>query len=119
MDEVVVLSIPQIIITFVAAMGIPSALTSYMLSRHEKRDEQREKERAKKEKDMDMHQLLLLETINASLALGEATARAVQRIPDARCNGDMHAALEYAQKVKHEQKDFLREQALENLHEVP
>ena len=58
-------------------------------------------------------------TINASLALGEATARAVQRIPDAKCNGDMHAALEYAQKVKHEQKDFLREQALENLHEVP
>ena len=103
MDEVVVLSIPQIIITFVAAMGIPSALTSYMLSRHEKRlekrDEQREKERAKKEKDMDKHQLLLLETINASLALGEATARAVQRIPDARCNGDMHAALEYAQKL--------------------
>ena len=98
-------------------------MTSYMLSRHEKRlekrDEQREKERAKKEKDMDKHQLLLLETINASLALGEATARAVQRIPDARCNGDMHAALEYAQKVKHEQKDFLREQALENLHEVP
>ena len=123
MDEVVVLSIPQIIITFVAAMGIPSALTSYMLSRHEKRlekrDEQREKERAKTEKDMDTHQKLLLETINASLALGEATARAVQRIPDAKCNGDMHAALEYAQKVKHEQKDFLREQALENLHEVP
>lgn len=44
---------------------------------------------------------------------------AVQRIPDAKCNGDMHAALEYAQKVKHEQKDFLREQALENLHDVP
>ena len=98
-------------------------MTSYMLSRHEKRlekrDEQRERERAKKEKDMDKHQLLLLETINASLALGEATARAVQRIPDAKCNGDMHAALEYAQKVKHEQKDFLREQALENLHDVP
>mgnify|MGYP000727273512 CR=1 FL=1 len=27
-----------------------------------------------------------------SLALGEATAKAVQRIPDAKCNGDMHAA---------------------------
>ena len=39
----------------------------------------------------------------AALALGESTARAAQRIPDAHCNGDMHAALEYAQKVKHEQ----------------
>ena len=121
MDEVVVLSIPQIIITFVAAMGIPSALTSYMLSRHEKRlekrDEQREKERAKKEKDMDTHQKLLLETINASLALGEATARAVQRIPDANCNGDMHAALDYAAKVKHDQKDFLTRQGIESIYE--
>ena len=51
----------------------------------------------------------------ASLALGEATARAVQRIPDAHCNGDMHAALDYAQKVKHEQKDFLNEQALKQI----
>ena len=42
MDEVVVLSIPQIIVTFVAAMGVPSALTSYMLSRHEKRLEKRD-----------------------------------------------------------------------------
>ena len=51
----------------------------------------------------------------SSLALGEATARAVQRIPDAHCNGDMHAALDYAQKVKHEQKDFLNEQALKQI----
>ena len=49
------------------------------------------------------------------LRLGEATARAVQRIPDAHCNGDMHAALDYAQKVKHEQKDFLNEQALKQI----
>ena len=42
----------------------------------------------------------------SAIALAEATAKAVQRIPDAKCNGDMHAALEYAQKVKHEQKDF-------------
>lgn len=49
MDEVVVLSIPQIIITFVAAMGIPSALTSYMLSRHEKRLEKRDEQREKRE----------------------------------------------------------------------
>lgn len=123
MNEVVVVTIPQLVVACIAAMGIPSALTSFLLKRLErrmdKRDAQREKEREKKEKDQDKHQMLILETINVSLALGEATARAVQRIPDAKCNGDMHAALEYAQKVKHEQKDFLREQALENLHEHP
>lgn len=37
---------------------------------------------------------------------------AVQQIPDAHCNGDMHAALDYAQQVKHEKKDFLNGQAL-------
>ena len=51
------------------------------------------------------------------IALGEATARAVQRIPDAHCNGDMHAALDYAAKVKHEQKDFLTRQGIESIYE--
>ena len=61
-------------------------------------------------------ELCIINCINASLALGEATAKAVQRIPDAKCNGDMHAALDYAQKVKHEQKDFLNSQALHQLY---
>lgn len=54
----------------------------------------------------------LVNGVNASIALGEATARAVQRIPDAHCNGDMHAALTYAAKVKHEQKEFLASQGI-------
>ena len=32
---------------------------------------------------------------------------------DAHCNGDMHAALEYARQIKHEQKDFLTQQGIE------
>ena len=53
-----------------------------------------------------------VQSTSAAIALAEATARAVQRIPDAHCNGDMHEALEYAQKIKHEQKDFLAEQGI-------
>ncbi|WP_417176215.1 hypothetical protein [Anaerotignum sp.] len=49
------------------------------------------------------------------MALGEATARAVQRIPDAKCNGDMHKALEYAEAVKHQQKEYLHQKAVENI----
>ena len=56
--------------------------------------------------------LYMLKSNDAAIALGEATARAVQQIPDAHCNGDMHAALDYAQQVKHEKKDFLNGQAL-------
>ena len=77
--------------------------------------EERQKEVDAREQIREKNELCIINCVNASLALGEATARAVQRIPDAHCNGDMHAALDYAQKVKHEQKDFLNEQALKQI----
>lgn len=97
------------------AMGIPTAMTGFLfwlLKKHiDKKDTMREgKEEARKEFEVQ-----LLRGVNASLALGEATARAVQRIPDAHCNGDMHNALDYATKIKHEQKEFLTRQGVENL----
>lgn len=36
---------------------------------------------------------LIIKSAGAVIALGEAAAEAVQRIPDARCSGDMRAAL--------------------------
>lgn len=75
----------------------------------------REAERAKQENSRKAFEKNLLATSNAALALGEATARAVQRIPDAHCNGDMHAALNYAAKIKHEQRDFLAAQGIDNI----
>ena len=107
----------------IAAMGIPSAITGFCFwlleQKIEKRADAEKEERQARQKKEDERErarekseLCIINCVNASLALGEATARAVQRIPDAHCNGDMHAALEYAQKVKHEQKDFLNEQAI-------
>ena len=96
------------LITIIAAAGIPTAITGLLFRHLEKRMD--EKDRAK-----EQHEYLIVKSINASMALGEATAEAVQRIPDAHCNGDMHAALEYARKVKHEQKDFLNKQAVHSI----
>lgn len=79
----------------------------------------RQTEMDKREQVRYQHELYMLKSIDASIALGEATARAVQRIPDAHCNGDMHAALDYAQKVKHDRKDFLNEQALHIISDDP
>lgn len=95
----------DIIIALVAAAGIPSALFAFWIRRFEKRLDAKEKAR-------EEHEFLLIKSVNASIALGEATAEAVARIPDANCNGDMHAALDYAREVKHEQKDFLNRQAV-------
>lgn len=96
----------------VAALGIPSAVTGFCFWLLESRMEKREKKREEKEKIREKQEVLMVKSIGAALALGEATAEAVARIPDAHCNGDMHAALEYAKKVKHEQKDFITEQGI-------
>ena len=105
----------------IVAASIPSALTGFFFwlieqSIQKRADkEERQKEVDAREQIREKNELCIINCVNASLALGEATARAVQRIPDAHCNGDMHAALDYAQKVKHEQKDFLNEQALKQI----
>ena len=96
----------------VMAMGIPSAITGLCFWMLERRMEKREKERAEKEAVRERQEFIMVKSIGAAIALGEATAEAVARIPDTHCNGDMHSALEYARQVKHEQKDFLTQQGI-------
>lgn len=81
----------------------------------EAEEEKLEAERTKQENSRKVFEKNLLASTNAALAVSEATARAVQRIPDAHCNGDMHAALNYAAKIKHEQRDFLAAQGIDNI----
>jgi hypothetical protein len=111
---------------YLIAAGIPTAVTGFFFwliqRRIQKRDELDRKERDERQKEVDERykQRLDYETcqinmIMASMSLAEATARAVERIPDAHCNGDMHRALDYATKVKNDQKDFLRKKAIESL----
>ena len=64
------------------------------------------------EKAREEFETNLYESSLAAIALGEATAKAVQRIPDAHCNGDMHAALDYAAEVKHKQRDFVAKRGI-------
>ena len=102
---------------------IPSAVTAFCfwLVEHQiqKAEKKREKEEAdrreaaeKREQQLEQFEIALINSVNASIALGEATARAVERIPDAKCNGDMHAAREYAKDIKHTQRDFLTQQGI-------
>lgn len=107
----------------VALLGIPTAVTGFCFwlleHRIQKRERQKEAEEAKHQKEAadrecarEDLQIITIQGTSAAIALGEATARAVQRIPDAHCNGDMHAALDYAAKIKHAQKDFLASQGI-------
>lgn len=47
----------------------------------------------------------------------EAIAKAVQRIPDAHCNGDMTAALEQMKEIQAKEKQFLIERGIKYLFE--
>ena len=99
---------------------LPSAITGFCFwcieqkiqkqsKKLEKEEKQRREAQDKREKLHEQQELFLVQGVNAAIALGEATARAVQRIPD--------AALDYAAKVKHEQKDFLTRQGIESIYE--
>ena len=109
------ISLGQMVLAFVAAMGVPSAIMGFIIWRLERRIDKREKEQAAQEQGQKDLFVLVVQGTNAAIALGEATARAVQRIPDAHCNGDMHDALDYAADIKHKQKDFLTRQGVSSL----
>lgn len=100
---------------FLVAIGIPPIITHRFEKKMDRREAIRlsvEEERANQRAELE---LILIESISASLTLGEATARAVQRIPDAHCNGDMHSALEYVTKVRGKQKTFLTKLGVNSL----
>ena len=78
---------------------------------HEKREREREEREQKREKLM----LMMMQTSRANNVLATATARAVQRIPDAHCNGDMTAALEEARRIQTEEKDFVMDEGIKHI----
>lgn len=109
------LNLGALVLAFIAAMGIPSAIMGLIVWRFKSRIEDKERTQDKKNEDQQELILILVQSTRASIALGEATAKAVQRIPDAHCNGDMHSALEYATSIKHQQKEFLDRQGIHAL----
>lgn len=98
-------------------LSIPSAFTGFCFWMLQRKIDKRNDEQDKREEARLKNEIMLIQKVDASLCLGEATARAVQRIPDAHCNGDMHAALEYAQKVKHEHRNFMTEQGIHQIYD--
>lgn len=112
------MDILDIIITAIAACSVPSALFGLAIRRMEKRFDAREDARMQEERDREKAQeksmVLVMQGVTAAIALGEATAHAIQL---GHANGDMEAALDYARQVKHKQKDFLTEQAAKSLYD--
>lgn len=100
---------------FIAAMGIPSAICGLLVWYFKKRIDDREAKIEARETNLEKLMLMIMQTSRANNVLAMATARAVQRIPDAKCNGDMTAALEEATKLQIAEKDFLVEQGVKHI----
>lgn len=99
-------------------MGVPSALTGLLIAWLKKHIDKKEKAREKREQNTEQLLLMMLETARANNVLAVATAKAVQRIPDAHCNGDMTAALETAARIQKEEKEFLMKQGIQHIFEA-
>lgn len=106
------LNLGALVLAFIAAMGVPSAVMGLIVWALKKRIDAREKDQDDKNRAQQRLMVLLVQSTRASIALGEATAHAMQR---GHTNGDMEVALKYAADVKHSQKDFLAEQGIHNI----
>lgn len=102
MEQYIIPAVAAVIVAVIEALAVRDRRAAKKEKAH--RDEQ--------EKAREQLLLLLVSSTAAAIALGEATGHAMQR---GHTNGDMEAALEYAAKVKHEQKEFLSKQGIHAL----
>ena len=103
------------VVGILVAMGIPTAVTGFLvwwLKRHIDRRDAKAEER---EQNTEKLMLMIMQTSRATNVLAEATARAVQRIPDAHCNGDMTDALKKAEEIQKEEQQFLIDQGVRHI----
>ena len=100
---------------FLLMMGVPTAITGLLVWWLKYHIDKAEKKRNTREQNIESLMLMIMNMSRANYILGTATAKAVQRIPDAHCNGDMKAALEQAEKIQKEEKEFLMDQSVKHI----
>lgn len=97
--------------------GVPSTIMGLLVWWLKRHIDKKEEKREQREQNTEKLMLLIMQTSRATNVLAAATAKAVQRIPDAHCNGDMTAALEKAEKIQSEEKEFIMNQGIKHIFE--
>ena len=103
----------EIILVF----GVPTAITSLMFWIIKRKIEKNERQSIEKENNLQDLVLMMIETTRANTVGITAVAKAIQRIPDAHCNGDMTKALEYMKAIQEKEKDFLMDKGVKHIFE--
>ena len=107
------MEIAELILLF----GIPSAITGLGVWWLKRRVEQSEKKSQEQQQNIEALILMIVQSSKANQIGIQAIARAVQRIPDAKCNGDMTAALAEMEKIQAQEKQFLISKGIKYLFE--
>lgn len=97
--------------------GVPTAITGLLVWWIKKYIDRQEAKREERERNTEKLILMMMKTTRANNILATATARAIQRIPDAHCNGDMTTALDEAAQIQQEEKEFLIDQGIKHIFE--
>lgn len=105
------------LIQFIMALGIPSAITGVAVWWFKKRVEENEKKAREREANLESLVLMMMQTTRANTVGITAIAKAIQRIPDAKCNGDMTAALAEMEKIQEKEKSFLVDKGIKYIFE--
>lgn len=103
----------QLILTF----GIPSAITGLGVWWFKRRVEESERKSQEQQHNIEALIMMIIQSSKANQIGITAIARAVQRIPDAHCNGDMTAALEEMEEIQKKEKQFLMDKGIKYIFE--
>lgn len=97
--------------------AIPSALIGFVVWFFKRTIDAKEKERAQQDKEREDLLIMMITANRETQHLCAAIARAVQRIPDAKCNGDMSSALSRAEEIRRKEKEFLIKHGVHHIFE--
>lgn len=102
---------------FFTMMGVYTAITGFIFWLLKRHIDKKEAKRDKRDQNIENFMILMINNNRATNTLARATAVAVQRIPDAKCNGDMTAALEKADEIQRKEKEFITARGIEHIFE--
>lgn len=103
----------QLALTF----GIPTAITGFGIWWLKRKIEKNEAKSKEHEENLEALVLMMMTTARANTVGITAIAKAVQRIPEAKCNGDMTAALEEIEKIQKKEQQFIIDKGIKYIFE--
>lgn len=105
------MEISQLILLF----GIPGAITGFGIWAVQRMITKNEARRKEHDSNLESLVLMMMSSTRANTVGIKAIAQAVQRIPDAHCNGDMTAALEQMESIQKKEQQFILDKGVKYL----